>query len=69
MKTSELITAGPATRKTIWLTSYMHALATRSPAEAEAQADEAVQRYANRWRSGVLERLQREMSPEVIGLA
>jgi hypothetical protein len=69
MKTSQLITAGPAIRKTILLTSYMHASATHSPAKAEAQADEVVQRYANRWSSGVLEHLQREMSPEVFGLA
>lgn len=64
MKTSELITAGPATRKTIWLTSYMHALATRSPAEAEAQAEDAVQRYERRWMSDMLERNRSIMQDE-----
>lgn len=56
MKTSQLITPGPAARKTIWLTSYTRALVTHSPAEAEAQAEDAVQRYERRWTSDMLER-------------
>ncbi|MDQ7996912.1 MAG: hypothetical protein AAGC76_13825 [Luteibacter sp.] len=38
------------TRKEIWQTAYMHALTTRDPCDAEAQADDAVRRYEAKWK-------------------
>lgn len=58
MQQHALVTAGSTTKKDIWLTTYLHGLSSLAPAEAEGQAEEAVQRYEKRWSSDVLRRLQ-----------
>jgi hypothetical protein len=45
---SSVVEADDSIRK-VWLTAYVRALHSLPPAEAEAQAEDAVKRYEQRW--------------------
>ena len=50
----------------IWVAAYVRALQAMQPADAEALADDAVQRYLGRWVSGSLPYVPLALRPFVM---
>lgn len=64
--TSDALATRDDVERRIWLVAYLHALETVEPKAAEIAADDAVNRYGDRWVGGARLRVPEGLRPYVM---